>query len=142
MSILAAFIVVVFYFVLRQAWFSARKIHHVALIDRIDLCTISPDVFLTEVELTYKYYFGGGVYHGKGYVNLFDFLDTGDYRLYFNPQMIPVLVVGEKQIASEEHIESYLLSLVDTVNIFIDPIEPYRSEMIDLHSNSIGAQKT
>jgi hypothetical protein len=142
MSIVAGFIVIAFYFFFRQFWFSTRKIQHVGLIERIDLCIISPDVFLNEVEVTYKYYFGGGVYKGKGYANLFDFLGTGEYRLFYNSKMIPILEVGDKQIISEEHIESYLLSFVDTVNIYIDPIEPYRSKMIDLQNNSLSAKKT
>jgi hypothetical protein len=142
MSILAALLIVVCYFLLRQVWFGARKIPHVALIDRIELCTIAPDVFLTEVEVTYKYYFGGGVYHGKGYVHLFDFLGSGDYRLSFSPEMVPIFQFQDKVFVTEEHIESFLLSLVDTVNIYIDPIEPFRSKMIDLHINSLGAQKT
>ncbi len=134
MSLLIPFLVIMSYLIVRQVWFRNRKINHLGVIEKINLCIIYPDVFLTEVEVHYKYYFGSGVYSGKGYTNLYDFLDTTDYRLYFNSQMMPVLSVGDKTFVSEEHIESYLINQIDTVSLNIDPIEPYRSKFIELYS--------
>lgn len=141
MTVLIVFLAVVSYFVLREFWFGMRRTKHYATIDRIQLCTFAPNIFLPEVYITYKYYVGGGVYKGKGYVNLSDFLGDIDYRLCYNSDMIPVLSIADKQFFSEEHIETYLLSIFDTVCIYYDPVEPFRSEIIDLHSNSIGAEK-
>lgn len=141
MIILLVILVIVSYLVLRQFWFGVRRTRHYALIDKIQLCTFFPNIFLPEVYITYKYYVGGGVYKGAGYVNISDFLGDVDYKLSYNSDMIPVLSIAEKQFISEEYIETYLLGIFDTVCIYYDPVEPFRSEIIHLHSNSIGAEK-
>ncbi len=141
MTFLVIFLTVVFYFALRKFWFGIRRVKHYALIDRIQLCTLSPNIFLPEVYITYKYYVGGGVYKGHGYLNLLDFFGDVDYKLFYNAEMLPVLCLPEKQFISEEHIETYLLGIFDTISIYYDPVEPFRSEIINLHSNSIGAEK-
>lgn len=132
MTYLLTFLLLVSYFVVHRVWIRNRKIQHLGTIEKLHLCVIYPDLFLTEVEVHYKYYFGNGVYSGKGYAQVFDFLDSTDYKLYFNSQMIPVLVVGDKTFVSEEHIESYLLDRIETVSLKIDPIEPYRSKFLGL----------
>lgn len=141
MTFLILVLAIVSYFFLRQIWFGMRRVRHYAAIDKIQLCTFAPNIFLPEVSITYKYYVGGGVYKGRGYVNLLDFFGDTEYKLSYSPEMIPILTVSEKQFISEEHIETYLLGIFDTVCIYYDPVEPFRSEIIELHSNSIGAEK-
>ncbi|MCX8000033.1 MAG: hypothetical protein N3A69_13950 [Leptospiraceae bacterium] len=141
MTVIIIILAIAGYFTLRQFWFGKRRIKHFASIDRIQLCTIAPDIFLPEVSISYKYYVGGGVYKGRGYVSLLDFIGETDYKLFYNSNMLPVLWISDKQFVSEEHIESFLLEIFDTVCIYYDPIEPFHSEIIELHSNSIGAEK-
>jgi hypothetical protein len=139
MSLVLPLLVVVSYLFMRQFWFHARKIKHIALIEKIDLCTIEPDLLLPEIKVYYKYYFGGGVYNSKGYILLCDYLVDG-YTLDFNQFKMPILNHRDKTIVSEEHIEQYLLNYCDTLSIHVDPIEPYHSEIIEIFSQSKSTQ--
>lgn len=98
---------------------------------------IKPDLILPEVNVKFKYYYGGGVYYGSGYALLGEMLNTYDYSIFFNQHQIPVLYLNGKYILTEEHIESYLLKNYNIVTIFIDPIEPYNSEMYELYNKSM-----
>ncbi|MCB1142955.1 MAG: hypothetical protein H7A24_15635 [Leptospiraceae bacterium] len=131
--------VVISYFFIRHVWFHKRKIHHIAIIEKLEICTIEPDLLLPEINVYYKYYFGGGVYTGRGYLLLTDFL-KGEYFLEFNQFHEPILTHNDKTFVSEEHIENYLLSIVDTLSINVDPIEPFHSEIIEIFSQSKSTQ--
>jgi hypothetical protein len=140
MTILLTLLLVFAYFFIRNVWFSNRKIEHGALIERVNLCIIHPDIILPEVEVHYKYYFGGGVYNGKGYALLSDFLRTFEYKIFFNQYLTPILQINDKMIVSEEHIEAFLLEYQDTVFIHLDPIEPYRSKLLETTNQSQDAK--
>ncbi|MDX1960377.1 MAG: hypothetical protein SFU98_17535 [Leptospiraceae bacterium] len=96
----------------------------------MSLCTFQPDIIVPEVKISYKYYFGGGIYTGEGFLFVSHFLGEKDYQIYFNKLLIPVLETEGEVLVSEEHIETYLLSKMDTVPIHLDPIEPYRSKLL------------
>ena len=141
MTAIVTLILILSYVIFRQFLFDRRKIHQKGIIDRISLCVIHPDTILPEVEVFFKYYFGGGVYKGKGYCLLTDFLSDTDYRIEFNAFLEPILFIGDKVFVSMEHIESYLLSSIDTVILEIDPVEPYRVKLLGLNEESQGAKK-
>lgn len=136
MSIIFPLLVLLFYFYLRKIWFQLRKIKTLASIERIDLGRIEPNIILPEVKISYKYYFQAGVYYGKGYLLLSDFLDDREYEAYLNEDRMVVLDLYEDQIISSEHIESYLTSMYSSVFVYIDPIEPYNSRLESLNKTS------
>ena len=45
---------------------------------------------------------------------------------------MPYITVGEKSFLSEEHIETFLMNQHELVSIFIDPVEPFQSELENL----------
>lgn len=125
------------YFVFRKFRFGRRKIRINAQIDRIHLCTFDPDMIVPEVEIKYKYYYEKGVYYGEGFVGLADLLGTADYKIYMNHNLIPVFCMEDKVFVSEEQIETYLLSIRDSLYVYIDPVEPFHSEIDSFSSESI-----
>jgi hypothetical protein len=139
MTILLPLLVLLFYFYMRKIWFQLRKIKTLASIERIDLGFIQPELILPEVKIHYKYYFQGGVYFGKGYILLSDFLDDRDYYAYFNSNRMVVLETDDEVVVSDEHIESFLMGCYPSAFVYIDPIEPYNSYLEGLNkTSSIG----
>jgi hypothetical protein len=102
----------------------------------MDLGLIYPNLVLPEVKIKYKYYFQGGVYFGKGYLLVSDFLDEKEYNVYINEDKLVVLEVDGERILSSEHIESYLLNFYPSVFVYIDPIEPYLYRLDSLNKTS------
>jgi hypothetical protein len=141
MAIVLVFILISAYLFFRRMWFNRRKIKLIAAIERIQICTIEPNIILPEVEVKFKYYFGGGVYFGTGYLLMSDFLEGGEYRIFYNDHGIAVLNSDSKMILSEEHIESYLLSFHQFVSVWVDPVEPFHSELQELYNNSFTVKQ-
>lgn len=125
------------FFYLRRIWYDRRKVRFMAIIDRISLCKIEPDIILPEVKVRYKYYFDSGVYFGSNYISVTDFLGDKQFRFYLNSEKIPVLEIDENCIVSEEHIEEFLLRNLSSAEIFLDPVEPFRSEIIELKTGKV-----
>jgi hypothetical protein len=140
MSILIPLIVVVSYFFFRQIWYHNRKIKHHASLEKIKLSIIKPNVILPEAEIFFKYKYGGGIYTGRGYINMKEFQLPDDSKLYYNTEGIPILEIDDRAYADEEHIESYLLTHADKVSIHIDPVEPYRFEIINIYTEAQNSQ--
>ncbi len=140
MTLLLPIIVVLSYLFFRQVWYNNRKIKYIASIEKIKLSIIRPNVILPEVEVFFKYQYGGGLYIGRGYVKMLDFNIPEGCNLGYNKENIPVLTNKEKIYANEEHIETFLLSVSDKINIHIDPVEPYRFEIINLCQESQNTQ--
>ncbi|MCB1194443.1 MAG: hypothetical protein H7A23_11860 [Leptospiraceae bacterium] len=132
--------IIISYFIIRRFFYQKRKIKFIASIERISLCFIQPDLILPEVYIKFKYYYGGGVYFGDGYTLLCDMLDSYDYSINFNQYHLPTLFVNGKFFITEEHIEAYLLSKYNIVTIFIDPVEPYHSEIDELYNESMSVK--
>lgn len=129
------------YFLFRNLWFEWRKTRIVASLEKITLGIIEPGIILPEVSVRYKYYFGEGVYFGTGYLLLQDFLFPYEYRSGFTTEGIPYIALGDKTFLSEEHIETFLMNQCELVSIFIDPIEPFRSELESIYTESIGVEE-
>ncbi len=140
MSILIPIIVIVTYFFFRQVWYHNRKIKHHASLEKIKLSVIKPNVILPEVEIFFKYRYGGGVYTGRGFINMKEFYLPEDTTLYYNRENTPILETETHTFADEEHIEAYLLTHADKVSIHIDPVEPYRFEIIHLYTETQNSQ--
>lgn len=136
MSFLLPVLLLSFYFYMRRIWFQLRKIKTIASIEKMDFGVIRPELVLPEVKIHYKYYYQGGVYFGKGYILLSDFLDGRDYEAYFNPLGMMAMDVDGETIVSEEHMEFYLTGIYPSVFVFIDPIEPYNSRLEGLNKTS------
>lgn len=136
MTFILPILLLSFYFYMRKIWFQLRKIKTLASIERIDLGIIQPEMVLPEVKIHYKYYYQGGVYFGKGYLLVSDFLDEMDYHAYFNPVGMVVLDVDGDSVVSAEHIEAYLMSRYPSVFVYMDPIEPYQSRLEGLNKTS------
>ncbi len=113
---------------------------HLATIEKIKLSIIKPNLILPEVEVFFKYQYGGGLYIGRGYVKMLDFNIPESCSLVYNHENIPILTNNDKIYANEEHIEAFLLNLSDKINIHIDPVEPYRFEIINLSHESQNPQ--
>ena len=133
-------LIVLTYFLFRRLWFDLRKTRIVASIEKISIGVIQPNIILPEVSIRYKYYYGEGVYFGTGYILLQDFLFTYDYKAGFTPEGIPYILVGDKSFLSEEHIETFLLNQYELVSVFIDPVEPFQSEIEAIFTESIGVE--
>jgi hypothetical protein len=133
MTILLPLLFFATYLYLRKIWFQLRKVKTLAGIERLDLGFIRPDIILPEVRVKFKYYFQGGLYYGKGYLLVSDFLDGENYELYRDSNDLPVLEIGSQVVVSEEHIESYLTNRYPSVFVYIDPIEPYRFRLEGLN---------
>lgn len=97
-------------------------------------------MILPEAEIFFKYKYGGGIYTGRGYINMKEFQLPDDSRLYYNLEGIPILEIDDRAYANEEHIESYLLTHADKVSIHIDPVEPYRFEIINIYTEAQNSQ--
>jgi hypothetical protein len=95
-------------------------------------------LIVPEAEVSYKYYFKGGMYVSKGYMLLSDLMDNEVYSTHFNDYNMPVLVLPEQSIISEEHIESYILAKNAVISIYIDPVEPFRSEIGGIFSENFS----
>jgi hypothetical protein len=54
---------------------------------------------------------------------------------------MPYITVGEKSFLSEEHIETFLMNQHELVSIFIDPVEPFQSELETIFTESIGVEE-
>ncbi len=126
------------FFYLRKVWSDRRKIPAIGIIDRISLCKIQPDIISPEVNVRYKYYYDSGVYFGNSYVVITDFFGDRDFQLYLNSENDPVLEFADQRLISEEYIEEYLLGRSSNVVINLDPVEPYRSEILELKNEKIG----
>lgn len=129
MTYLMPTLLVLIYLYLRRVWYSKRKIKTSALVERISLCKIEPDLILPEVKIKYKYYYDGGVYFGTGYVLISDFLGNSEYEIFTGEAGIPVMITDSGYYVSEEHIENYLLHCSPDLNIYLDPVEPFHSEI-------------
>jgi hypothetical protein len=140
MTLILPIIVILSYLFFRQVWYHNRKIKHLATIEKIKLSIIKPNLILPEVEVFFKYQYGGGLYIGRGFVKMLDFNIPNDCSLVYNQENTPVLTHNDKIYANEEHIEAFLLNLSDKVNIHIDPVEPYRFEIINLSHESQNPQ--
>lgn len=140
MTILLSILVVLMTLVLRQVIYHRRKIPASATIEKIKLSIIKPNLITPEVEIFFKYPFGGGIYTGRGYVSLKDFHLSGDARIFYNEENIPILEDGDGIYGDEEHIEAYLLGYYNLVSLNIDPIEPYRFEILHLDSESANTR--
>lgn len=139
MTFLFPLLLLLFYLYIRKIWFQLRRIKTLGSIERIDLEMFSSEIILPEVKVSYKYYFQGGVYFGKGYLLLEDFLDGEEYEAYCNENGVLVLDLYDARILTSEHIEAYLLSLYGSVFVYMDPIEPYHSRLESLNkTSSIG----
>ena len=125
------------YFLFRKLWFEWRKTRIVASIEKISLGIIQPDIILPEISVRYKYYYGEGVYFGTGYLLL---LFPYEYKTGFTPEGIPYIVVGDKSFISEEHIETFLMNQYELVSVFVDPVEPFQSELETIFTESIGVE--
>ncbi|NCN08721.1 MAG: hypothetical protein GW938_02630 [Leptospira sp.] len=136
MTVLLPVLLLVVYFYIRKVWFQLRKIKTLASIERLDMGLIHPDLVLPEIRVHYKYYFQGGVYFGRGYLLLADFLDERDYNSYIDENQMVVLDFEGELIVTSEHIENYLLRLYPSVFVYIDPIEPYKSRLDSLNKTS------
>ncbi len=134
-------LIVLTYFLFRRLWFEWRKTRIVASIEKITIGVIQPDIILPEVSIRYKYYYGEGVYFGTGYLLLQDFLFPYDYKSGFTPEGMPYILVGDKSFLSEEHIETFLLNQYELVSVFIDPVEPFQSEIEAIFTESIGVEE-
>lgn len=137
MVYLFSILVILLYVFVRKFRYSKRKIQVLASIEKITLCTMGEDFIIPEVFVEYKYYFKGGVYYGKGYLLLSEILDSDEYLVQFNQDFMPVLQFQDKFIISEEHIEAFLLSKHNFVKIYIDPIEPFNSEIEGVEEEQI-----
>ncbi len=126
------------FFYLRRVWYDRRKVRSSAVIDRISLCRMEPDIISPEVKVRYKYYFEAGVYFGSNYILITDFFGEKEFHLFLNSEKIPVLEIGENRIVSEEHIEDFLLRNLSNAEIFLDPVEPFHSEIIELKTEKVG----
>jgi len=127
-------LIVIFYFLVRQVIYNNRKIKFLASIEKIKLSIIRPNLITPEVEIFFKYLYGGGIYTGRGFIPLSEFKIYQDFKIYYNTNEVPILEYEEKSFPNEEHIEAFLLSISNSVYINIDPIEPYRFEILNLHS--------
>jgi hypothetical protein len=136
MTVLLPLLLLIVYFYIRKVWFQLRKVKTLAVIERMDLGLIFPNLVLPEVKIKYKYYFQGGVYFGTGYLLVSDFLDEKDYNIYINEDKLVVLEVDGERIISAEHIESFLLNFYPSVFVYIDPIEPYLYRLDSLNKTS------
>jgi len=140
MTLILPIIIILSYLFFRQVWYHNRKIKHLATIEKIKLSVIKPNLILPEVEVFFKYQYGGGLYIGRGFVKMLDFNIPDGCSLAYNQENTPVLTYNDKIYAEEEHIEAFLLNLSDKVNIHIDPVEPYRFEIINLSQESQNTQ--
>lgn len=136
MSVIVPFLVIISYFLIRKVWFENRKIQIQAGIEKISLCTIEPKIILPEIKVDYKYYFEDGVYTGTGYLTLADLLNSAEYYISFSNYGIPIMYLEDRQLVSEEQIETYALSINDRLSIYIDPIEPFNSEIRGLYAET------
>ncbi|MCZ8239815.1 MAG: hypothetical protein O9346_14780 [Leptospiraceae bacterium] len=136
MTVLLPVLILVVYFYIRKVWFQLRKIKTLASIERLDLGLIHPNLVLPEIKVYYKYYFQGGVYFGRGYLLLADFLDEREYNAFMDENQMVVLDFEGEYIVTSEHIENYLLRLYPSVFVYIDPIEPYKSRLDSLNKTS------
>lgn len=134
MTILVPVIFLITYLFIRKVWFHLRKIRTVAGIEKISLCLFEPDVFLPEIRVQYKYYFQGGVYYGSGFMLLADFLSEEPYTLRWNRDHLPVLEFAGYDFVSEEQIEHLLLQRFPSILVYIDPVEPFHSQIDSLNS--------
>ena len=114
-------LIVLTYFLFRRLWFDLRKTRIVASIEKISIGVIQPNIILPEVSIRYKYYYGEGVYFGTGYILLQDFLFPYDYKAGFT-------------------LETFLLNQYELVSVFIDPVEPFQSEIEAIFTESIGVE--
>ncbi len=106
-----------------------RKVIISADIEKISLGIIKPGLIVPEISVEYKYYFGNGVYLGKGFLLFSDFLND-DFETGFNEHEIPFLIYEGNAFVSIEHIESFLLTKFDQIQILVDPKFPYISEIL------------
>ena len=113
-------------------WFRLKKVRTLGIIERISIQRLKDQV-LNEVAITYKYYFQGGLYYGKGYLYIHDFLKNSEFRIYLDGDEEPILEIGSERWKTEEHIESMLLSRYPSVFVYFDPLEPYRSRLDSLN---------
>ncbi|HMV43972.1 MAG TPA: hypothetical protein PK079_14985 [Leptospiraceae bacterium] len=134
-------LVVLSYFLFRNLWFELRKNRILASIEKISLGIIEPGIILPEVSIRYKYYYEEGVYYGTGYLLLQDFLYPYEYRAGFTQEGVPYIAIGDKSFLSEEHIETFLINQCELVSIFIDPVEPFHSELESIYTESIGVEE-
>lgn len=123
---------------IKRFWYARQKVRLPATIDKVNLCVMEPGLIVPEVNVRYKYYFKNGLYYGNGYAELRDLLNQEEYEISFNQAGEPILKVAGKLLITEEHIEAYLLELHETVDILIDPIEPFHSEIEGFLSESIS----
>lgn len=134
-------LIVLFTLILRQILYHNRKIILTASIEKIKLSVIRPNLITPEVQLFFKYPYGGGVYTGNGYISIKDFQLSASSKIFYNDENIPILEDGDSVYGDEEHIEAYLLGQFNSVQIHIDPVEPYRFEIIQLTSESTNSKK-
>jgi len=136
MTFLMPTLLILIYLYLRKVWYSKRKIKTSAIVERISLCKIEPDLILPEVKIKYKYYYDGGVYFGTGYLLIRDFLGNSEYEMFAGADGFPVMVTNSTFYVSEEHIENYLLQCSPNLLIYLDPVEPFHSEINKLSAPS------
>ncbi|MBE7412294.1 MAG: hypothetical protein L6Q54_13250 [Leptospiraceae bacterium] len=123
---------------LRRVWSDSRKVRAIGFIDRVTLCKIHPDIVSPEVEIRYKYYYDSGVYFGLGYILITDFIGKKEFNLYFDSKENAIFEMEGLRVFSEEHIEEYLLRNYSCVLILLDPVEPYRSEIVEVKKEKIS----
>ena len=138
MVFLLPLLVVLLYFLVRRIWFDKRKVKLPARIEKIELGIIQPDLILPEVKVTYKYYYAKGMYYGSGYALISEFLPDSDYKTGFTAEGIPFLSCGDRVYMTEEHIETFLISQNELVHIYLDPVEPFHSEIAEIYEETLG----
>lgn len=134
-------LIVLLTLILRQVLYHNRKIQVIASIEKIKLSVIRPNLITPEVQIFFKYPYGGGIYTGNGYVSLNEFHLKTNSKIFYNEENIPILESGEMVYGDEEHIEAHLLEQFSAVQIHIDPIEPYRFDIIELTTESTNTNK-
>jgi len=122
------FIVIVITIIYKKYFFQEKNAIQInAQINKIKIHQID-NIWSPELEIFYSFYYNENIFENKNFLSIDYFLEDEQFLL-INRNQVPILLLSDKELKGEEHIETYILSLSNIITIEFNLENPSQSRI-------------